>query len=44
MELILDTGNIKEIEDLYLHLPIDGVTTNPSIVSKEGKPLDQLIK
>lgn len=44
MELILDTGNIKEIEDLYLHLPIDGVTTNPSIVSKEGKPLNQLIK
>lgn len=44
MELILDTGNIKEIEDLYLHLPIDGVTTNPSIVSKEGKPLDKLIK
>lgn len=44
MELILDTGNVKEIEDLYTHLSIDGVTTNPSIVSKEGKDFVSLIK
>lgn len=44
MELILDTGNIGEIEDLYTHIPIDGVTTNPSIVAKEGKPFEILIK
>lgn len=44
MELILDTGNIREIQDLYTSLPIDGVTTNPSIVAKEGKPFTQLIE
>lgn len=44
MELILDTGNVIEIEDLYTHLCIDGVTTNPSIVSKEGKDFESLIK
>lgn len=44
MQLILDTGNINEIKDLYTHLPIDGVTTNPSIVAKEGKAFKELIK
>lgn len=44
MELILDSGNIKEISELYNLLPIDGVTTNPTIVSKEGKKFLTLIK
>lgn len=44
MELILDTGNIEEIKDLYTHLCVDGVTTNPSIVSKEGKDFATLVK
>lgn len=43
MELLLDTGNIKEIKELYDILPIDGVTTNPSIVSKEKKKFVDLI-
>lgn len=44
MELILDTANIEDIMDLNTHLCIDGVTTNPSIVSKERKDFDKLIK
>lgn len=44
MELILDTANIEDIKDLHTHLCIDGVTTNPSIVSKEGKEISTLIK
>lgn len=44
MELILDTGNIEEIKDLYTYLCVDGVTTNPSIVSKEGKDFATLVK
>lgn len=44
MELILDTANLEDIKDLYTHLSIDGVTTNPSIVSKEGKDFEILIK
>lgn len=44
MELILDTANIDDIKDLYTHLCVDGVTTNPTIVSKEGKVFEELIK
>ncbi|MEG1410336.1 MAG: fructose-6-phosphate aldolase [Terrisporobacter sp.] len=44
MELILDTANIEDIKDLYTHLCIDGVTTNPTIASKEGKEFEKLIK
>lgn len=43
MQLILDTGNVEEIKELCTCLPIDGVTTNPSIVSKEKKNFKQLI-
>ena len=44
MELILDTGNLEEIKELYTMLPVDGVTTNPSIVAKEKKNFVELIK
>lgn len=44
MQLILDTGNIEEIRELYTKLPIDGVTTNPTIVAKENKKFLELIK
>lgn len=43
MELILDTANISDIEQLYSILPIDGVTTNPTIISKENKKFITLI-
>jgi transaldolase len=35
MKLFLDTGNLKEIEQLALLGIIDGVTTNPSLMAKE---------
>lgn len=37
MKLILDTANIDKIKEYLDYLPIDGVTTNPSILKKEGK-------
>ncbi len=40
---MLDTGDVQEIERLYDLYPIDGVTTNPSIVAIEEKPLNLLI-
>ena len=36
MKLILDTANIKKIKEYLTYLPVDGVTTNPSILKKEG--------
>jgi transaldolase len=36
MKLFLDTGNIKDIETYCAIGIIDGVTTNPSLMAKEG--------
>ena len=37
MEYMFDTANIKTIKELSEIYPITGVTSNPSIVKKEGK-------
>ncbi|AYW44887.1 fructose-6-phosphate aldolase [Tetragenococcus koreensis] len=37
MEILLDTANIEMIRKYEAVLPLTGVTTNPSIVKKEGK-------
>ena len=36
MEYILDTADIEAIRHCNEFYPIDGVTTNPSIISKEN--------
>ncbi|SHH74455.1 fructose-6-phosphate aldolase 2 [Caloranaerobacter azorensis DSM 13643] len=43
MELYLDTGNLNEIKELSDILRIDGVTTNPTLVSKERKNIIDLL-
>lgn len=43
MELYIDDANVQDIRRLIDLYPIDGVTTNPSILSKTGKnPVDVL--
>lgn len=43
MKLLIDDANIDEIRRLYDLYPIDGVTTNPSILAKSGRqPYDVL--
>lgn len=37
MEYLLDTANLKDIKLYQEYFPIAGVTSNPSIVKKEGK-------
>lgn len=37
MKLIIDDANINLITTIYEYYPVDGVTTNPSILSKNGK-------
>ena len=51
MKLFIDSGNLKEIESLVPLGIIDGVTTNPSLMAKEGgdpraitKKICQLVK
>jgi transaldolase len=44
MKLFIDTGNIKEIEALVPLGIIDGITTNPSLLAKEGGDSRQILR
>jgi len=44
MKLFVDTGSIKEIETLSTIGIIDGVTTNPSLLAKEGGDYKESLK
>lgn len=43
MELYLDTADVKSVKKLAAIMPIQGITTNPSIVAKEKKPLFEIL-
>jgi transaldolase len=43
MKLYLDTGNVNEIREAASYGLVDGVTTNPSLVSKEGRDFKDLL-
>ena len=44
MKFFIDTANIDEIKEAKALGMVDGVTTNPSLVAKEGKDFRGLIK
>ncbi len=44
MKIFIDTANIREIKEANDLGIIDGVTTNPTLVAREGKDLGSLIK
>jgi len=44
MKFFLDTANLEELRKGVNWGIVDGVTTNPSLIAKEGKPLDEHIK
>jgi transaldolase len=44
MKLFIDSGNLKEIEGLVPLGIIDGITTNPSLLAKEGGDYKALLK
>ncbi|KKI92369.1 transaldolase [Bacillus sp. SA1-12] len=44
MKLVIDSANSNAINELHEYLPIDGVTTNPSIIVKEKKEFLPLLK
>ncbi len=43
MIYLADTANIDELKELFSYFPIEGVTTNPTIISAEKKPLSQIL-
>tara|TARA_B110001454_G_scaffold138341_1_gene128558 strand:- start:745 stop:1404 length:660 start_codon:yes stop_codon:yes gene_type:complete len=44
MKFFVDTANIEEIENLIPTGFVDGVTTNPSLIAKQGDDMAQTIK
>ncbi|MBW1855297.1 MAG: fructose-6-phosphate aldolase [Deltaproteobacteria bacterium] len=44
MKLFIDTANIDEIKEANRLGLIDGVTTNPTLIAKEGKEFMQVVK
>ena len=44
MKLFLDTANLDELRKVSQWGIIDGVTTNPTLIAKEGQPLEEQIR
>ena len=44
MRILLDTANLEDIRYFNTHFPIEGVTTNPTILSKEGGDVLALLR
>jgi len=43
MKFFIDTANVKEIREAASFGVVDGVTTNPSLIAKEGRDFKQVI-
>jgi transaldolase len=43
MQIFLDTANVAEIRELASLGVVDGITTNPSLVAKEGRPFRDIV-
>jgi transaldolase len=44
MKLFIDTANVAEIKEAASWGIIDGVTTNPSLIAKEGRDFAQVVR
>lgn len=44
MKLLIDDGHLEVIKKLYDLYPLDGVTTNPTLLSRVGKPPMEVLK
>lgn len=44
MKFIIDFANLDQIKEMYEYFPLEGVTTNPSILAKEGKNPYEVLK
>lgn len=44
MKIFLDTANVEEIREANALGVVDGVTTNPSLIAKEGRDFRQVVE
>ena len=43
MKFFIDTANVEEIKKAHAYGLVDGVTTNPTLVSKEGRAFREIV-
>ena len=44
MKFFIDTANLDEIKEAHSMGMVDGVTTNPSLIAKEGRDFEEIIR
>ena len=44
MKILIDDARIENIKEIYNLYPMDGVTTNPSILAKSGRNPYEVLK
>ena len=44
MKLLIDHADIDKIREIYRYYPVDGVTTNPSILAAAGRPPFEVLR
>lgn len=44
MKFFIDTANVSEVKEAYSMGMVDGVTTNPSLIAKEGRDFETIIR
>ena len=44
MKLFIDTANVEHIREMASLGIISGVTTNPTLIAKEGRDFNEVIK
>jgi len=44
MKFFIDTANVNEIREAVALGMVDGVTTNPSLIAREKRPFEEIIK
>ena len=44
MKFFIDTANINEIKEAHSMGMVDGVTTNPTLIAKEGRDFEEIIR
>ena len=43
MKFFIDTANVEEIRDAHDMGMVDGVTTNPTLIARSGRPFEEVI-
>ena len=44
MKILVDHADISAIQKMYEYYPVAGVTTNPSLIAREGRDFKQVVK